>query len=103
MYRRLKTRLPFGHRRLALRSPIVRRHTIWEEIDAERALTFVGGLGIGIGLMFLFDPARGSDRRARIKNACLQSMHKAGDAIAGISRMAWVKGEEGMEDRLDVH
>ncbi|MBO0720619.1 MAG: hypothetical protein J2P31_19435 [Blastocatellia bacterium] len=86
---------------MEFRSPIVRRHAIWEEIDPAWALTFVGGLGIGIGLMFLLDPARGSHRRTKIKDAARHSMHKAGDAIAGISRMA--RGEERMDDRLDVH
>lgn len=91
------------YRRLELRSPIVRRHAVWEEIDAEWALGFIGGLGIGIGLMFLLDPTRGSHRRAKIKDAARHSMHKAGDAIAGISRMAGVRGDERMDDRLEVH
>lgn len=115
MYRELKDRLPFGHRHTFLgdvyhgltdRLPFVHRHTIWDdiwdEIDRDRALTFFGGVGLGLGLMFLFDPARGSHRRARIRNAAVYSMHKTGDAIGAISRTQRERDGR-MGERVDLH
>jgi hypothetical protein len=118
MYQVLKNRFPFGHRHtfwgevkrqglsyqgLASRLPFVRKHTIWDEIDVARSLTFIGGVGIGMGLMFLFDPERGSHRRAMIRDAVVHSLHKTGDAIGVISRVSQVEDVERMGDRVDLH
>ena len=92
IYRGLTGRLPFVHKRRFL-----------DEIDAERTLTFIGGVGIGIGLMYFLDPDRGSYRRSRIRDAAMQSMQKTGDAIGAISRASKAKYEESIGDRLNLH
>jgi hypothetical protein len=116
MHLELRNRLPFGHRhsflgeviRKALiyrgltgRLPFVRKHRVLDEIDAGRTLTFIGGVGIGMGLMYLLDPDRGSYRRSRIREAAVQGMQKTGDAIGSISSK--MKYEESMGERLDLH
>jgi hypothetical protein len=121
MHLELRNRLPFGHRHsflgdvirkalifrgltvLAGRLPFGRRHRIWEEVDAERSLCFFSGVGIGMGLMYLLDPDRGSHRRTKIKDAAVHSVQKTGDAIGAISRGSRVRYEESMGDRLDLH
>jgi hypothetical protein len=118
MHIEVRNRLPFGHRQTFLgqvirkaliyrgltgRLPFVRKHTIWDEIDAERTLCFFGGVGIGMGLMYLFDPDRGSHRREMIRDAAVNSVQKTGDAIGAISRGSRVREDERMVGRLDLH
>lgn len=45
-----------------------------------KGLTFGAGLGLGTGLMFLLDPARGKRRRALLRDKCVWSARKTGQA-----------------------
>jgi hypothetical protein len=116
MHLELRNRLPFGHRHsfwgdvirkaliyrgLTSGLRFVRRRRMLDEVDAGRTLTFIGGVGIGMGLMYLLDPDRGSYRRSRIKEAAVQGVQKTGDAIGAISSK--MKYEESMGERLDLH
>jgi uncharacterized membrane protein len=51
-----------------------------EAIDApsplRRAATFVGGIGLGAGLMYLLDPDRGSRRRAGLRDQARHAVHR---------------------------
>jgi len=49
-------------------------------------LTFLGGLGLGAGIMLLLDPDRGRRRRALLRDHLVRGTHKAGDAIGATSR-----------------
>ena len=44
------------------------------------------GLGLGAGLMYLFDPDRGRRRRTRIRDAAGHIVNAAGDAIGKAAR-----------------
>ncbi len=46
-----------------------------------KGLTFGAGLGLGTGLMFLLDPARGKRRRALLRDKCAWSARKTGEAF----------------------
>jgi len=46
-----------------------------------RALSFVTGLGIGIGVMYLFDPATGVRRRALLRDRIVRLGHDVEDAL----------------------
>ena len=41
---------------------------------------FLGGLGLGVGLMFLFDPVRGARRRSLIRDQAVRGVHDMEDA-----------------------
>jgi hypothetical protein len=47
---------------------------------------FVGGLGLGAGLMFLLDPDRGAKRRALITDQCAHAAHKVPEALGATLR-----------------
>jgi osmotically-inducible protein OsmY len=49
-------------------------------------LTFIGGIGIGAGLMYMLDPDRGSRRRALARDRILSAAHRTPDAIAATAR-----------------
>ena len=42
-----------------------------------------GAFGLGAGLMFLWDPARGRARRARIRDKAVKAVHEIEDAARG--------------------
>lgn len=46
-----------------------------------KGLTFGAGLGLGTGLMFMLDPARGRRRRALLRDKCAWSARKTGEAF----------------------
>jgi uncharacterized membrane protein len=51
-----------------------------------RELTFLGGCGLGLGLMYLLDPDRGRARRARLRDKAIRAMHETSDALDVIGR-----------------
>lgn len=51
-----------------------------------KGLTFGAGLGLGTGLMFLLDPDRGRRRRALLRDKCVWSARKTGEAFAVTKR-----------------
>src|SRR5438105_6119672 len=75
MYRELVNRWPFG-----------RKRTIWDEINLDTTLTLIGGVGLGMGMMYLLDPDRGNRRRAMIRDTAARTVHQTGDAIGTTSR-----------------
>ncbi|MCI0486775.1 MAG: BON domain-containing protein [Blastocatellia bacterium] len=52
--------------------------------DLEKGLWVLGGLGLGAGLMYLFDPERGKHRRTVIRDKCAHAYHQTGDTIGSI-------------------
>jgi uncharacterized protein YwbE len=51
-----------------------------------KALNIIGGLGLGAGLMYVFDPERGGRRRAMMRDKVTRAVHKTGDAIDTTAR-----------------
>lgn len=51
-----------------------------------KGLTFGAGLGLGTGLMFLLDPARGRRRRALLRDKAAWAVRKTGDCVQVTSR-----------------
>jgi hypothetical protein len=51
-----------------------------------RNLLFLGGLGLGAGLMYIFDPDRGGRRRATARDAAHQLANAFDDAVGKTSR-----------------
>ena len=51
-----------------------------------KGLMFGTGLGLGTGLMFLFDPDRGKRRRALLRDKCVWSARKTGEAAQVTAR-----------------
>src|SRR5687767_12827495 len=47
---------------------------------------FVGGLGVGAGMMYLLDPDRGAKRRARILDQCAHAANKVPNAVGATLR-----------------
>lgn len=46
-----------------------------------RGLSLLGGLGIGVGLMYLFDPVRGKRRRALIRDKGVHALYATEDLL----------------------
>jgi hypothetical protein len=51
-----------------------------------KGLTFGAGLGLGTGLMFLLDPARGKRRRALLRDKCVWAARKTGEGFEVTAR-----------------
>lgn len=51
-----------------------------------KGLTFGAGVGLGTGLMFLLDPDRGRRRRAMLRDKCVWSARKTGEAFEVTAR-----------------
>ena len=51
-----------------------------------KGLTFGAGLGLGTGLMYLLDPDRGKRRRALLRDKCVWSARKTGEAAQVTAR-----------------
>ncbi|MCI0489248.1 MAG: BON domain-containing protein [Blastocatellia bacterium] len=51
-----------------------------------KVLTLISGIGLGTGLMYLFDPDKGKRRRAQIRDKTVHGLNKANDAINKTSR-----------------
>jgi uncharacterized membrane protein len=52
----------------------------------KKASIITGSIGLGAGLMYLFDPDRGKRRRALIRDKAAHGLNKTGDAIGKTSR-----------------
>lgn len=46
-----------------------------------KGLTFVAGLGLGTGIMYLLDPDRGRRRRALLRDKCALAARKTGEVF----------------------
>jgi uncharacterized membrane protein len=51
-----------------------------------KAMAMISSLGIGVGLMYFFDPDRGKRRRAEVRNKVRHAANKTDDAIGKTSR-----------------
>lgn len=51
-----------------------------------KGLAFGAGLGLGSGLMFLFDPDRGNRRRALLRDKCVSAARKTGEGFEVTAR-----------------
>ncbi len=51
-----------------------------------RALTLLGGLAAGSGLMYMLDPDRGRRRRALVRDKTVSAVKGSGDAISKTTR-----------------
>jgi hypothetical protein len=51
-----------------------------------KGLAFGAGLGLGSGLMFLFDPDRGNRRRALLRDKCVWAARKTGEGFEVTAR-----------------
>jgi osmotically-inducible protein OsmY len=49
-------------------------------------LMFIGGIGIGAGLMYMLDPDRGSRRRALVRDKIISAANSVPDAMASTAR-----------------
>lgn len=49
-------------------------------------LTFIGGIGIGAGLMYMLDPDRGSRRRALLHDKIISVANSVPDAVGATAR-----------------
>jgi uncharacterized membrane protein len=54
----------------------------------DKKLVLISGLGLGAGLMYLFDPDRGRRRRALVRDKAVHTLHQASDAFDKTSRDA---------------
>ena len=63
---------------------------IEEEAEIERGATgliaFLGGVGVGVGLMYLLDPERGAQRRSWMRDKAVHWRHRIADAAEATSR-----------------
>ena len=47
----------------------------------QNGMCVLGGVGLGAGLMYIFDPERGRRRRAAVRDECVRLVHEAGDVV----------------------
>ena len=52
----------------------------------KKGLAIIGGIGVGAGLMYLFDPDRGHRRQAQLRDKVNHGLHKTSDAIEKTAR-----------------
>jgi uncharacterized membrane protein len=55
-------------------------------VAGRSALSLLGGLGVGLGLMYLFDPSRGARRRALARDRATHLYHRASHLLDKASR-----------------
>lgn len=51
-----------------------------------KGLSMIGGIGLGAGLAYLFDPEMGNRRRAMIRDKAVRALNKTGDAVESSAR-----------------
>jgi len=68
-----------------------------EDRTLERIFGVVTGLGVGLGLMYLFDPSMGRRRRSMIMDQMSSATHTAGDAVGA----AWEKTSESVSGAVE--
>jgi len=54
------------------------------ENGLNKGLWVLGGLGLGAGLMYLFDPERGKQRRALLRDKCVHAYNQTGQTVGDI-------------------
>jgi uncharacterized membrane protein len=74
------------YQELMNRWPIGRKHSSWLRENQDVGLTIFGGLGVGAGLMYLFDPSRGNRRRAEMWHQFTRAAHRTGATLGTTSR-----------------
>jgi hypothetical protein len=52
----------------------------------ERTVTFLAGVGVGAGLMYVLDPQMGRRRRAHARDKIVHAAHEAQDAAGAVAR-----------------
>jgi uncharacterized membrane protein len=57
-----------------------------KEIKMNKAMTWLYGLGLGAGLMYMFDPARGRRRRALLRDQTVRAWRRSGDLVDKATR-----------------
>ena len=53
---------------------------------SDRALSIIGGIGVGAALMYFFDPDRGTRRRGLVRDQIVHALNKTGDALDTTAR-----------------
>lgn len=51
-----------------------------------KGLSMIGGIGLGAGLAYLFDPDMGNRHRALIRDKAVRALNKTGDAVEATAR-----------------
>ena len=64
----------------------MRKEREWERSFVELALSGAVGVGMGAGLMFVMDPARGRSRRSRARDRLASTVHQSEAALDTASR-----------------
>jgi osmotically-inducible protein OsmY len=49
-------------------------------------MTFLAGVGVGAGLMYMLDPDRGNRRRALVRDQIVSARHRADDRVTGLAK-----------------
>src|ERR1044071_2997841 len=62
------------------------RHGSPEEGRMANALSVIGGVTAGLGLMYFLDPEQGRRRRALVKDQMVHAAYRTGDAVDATSR-----------------
>jgi hypothetical protein len=55
-------------------------------METMHILTFMKGVALGAGFMYLFDPSRGRTRRARIRDKAVHVWNEAGESVESCTR-----------------
>jgi osmotically-inducible protein OsmY len=63
-----------------------RRYEEEESSTASILLAFLGGVGLGVGAMYLFDPDRGAQRRSWMRDKAVRWRHQIADTADATSR-----------------
>ena len=64
--------------------------------------TLAAGLGLGAGLMYYFDPERGSRRRTHARNQLLHASHRTPEARAMLNRVVNALGVRGEPQQIPM-
>ena len=64
--------------------------------------TLVAGMGLGAGLMYYFDPERGSRRRTHARNQLIHASHRLPEARAMLNRVVNALGVHGEPQQIPM-